>query len=116
MHEGAIVRSLFDIAVEIKKEENLKEVSKIKVIAGKFHQIVDEVMRMHFDLMKMEIPGFEEAVLEMEEKEVVIHCRNCGKKQVLEEPIFFCPACGSGNTEMISGKELHIASIEGLKE
>ena len=116
MHEGAIVRSLFDIAVDIRKKEHLKEVSKIKVIAGRFHQIVDEVMQMHFNLMKKEIPGFEEAVLEMEEKDVVIHCRNCGRKQKLEEPIFFCPECGSGDTEMVSGKELHIATIEGLKD
>ena len=63
MHEGSIVKSLFDIANKIKEDENLVEIHKIKVIVGKFHQIVDEVMFMYFDLMKKEYKDFENAEL-----------------------------------------------------
>ena len=115
MHEGAIVRSLFDIAAEIKIREQLEKVTKIKVIIGRFHMIVDEVMQMHFDLMKKDTPGFEDAVLEMEEKEVRILCKKCGAEKILDEPFFICPVCASIDTELISGKELHIATIEGLR-
>ncbi len=115
MHEGAIVHSLFEIAKEIKEKESLIEIKEVKIIVGKFHQIVEEVMLMHFDLMKPDYNGFEKAVLKMKEIDVKIKCNKCGEETVLEEPIFFCEKCESFDTELISGKELHIETIEGVK-
>ena len=46
MHEGSIVKSLFDIASKIKEDEKLIEIQKVKVVIGKFHQIVDDVFLM----------------------------------------------------------------------
>ena len=70
MHEGSIVKSLFDIASKIKEDEKLIEIQKVKVVIGKFHMIVDDVFLMYFDLMKKEYKGFENAELLMEEKDV----------------------------------------------
>ena len=116
MHEGAIVHSLFEIAKEIKEKEKLITINEVNIIVGKFHQIVEEVMLMHFDLMKAEYDGFENAKLIMKEIEVKIKCNNCEKESVIDEPIFFCEKCESFDTELISGKELHIETIEGVKE
>jgi len=116
MHEGAIVSSLFQIALEIKEKEKLKNISLIKVTMGKFHQIVPEVMEMHFNIMKKEYKGFEDAELEMEEKDLIISCPNCGKKTKLTEPLFICPECGSIETDIIQGNELYIASMEGYRD
>ncbi len=116
MHEGAIVHSLFEIAKEIKEKENLIEIKEVKIIVGKFHQIVDEVMLMHFDLMKTDYKGFENAKLSIKELDVKIKCNNCGEETILNEPIFFCEKCESFDTELISGKELHIETIEGVQE
>ena len=115
MHEGAIVHSLFEIAKEIKEKEKIIEIIELKIIVGKFHQIVEEVMMMHFDLMKAEYKGFENAVLKMKEIDVKIKCKNCGQESILNEPIFFCSNCESFDTELISGKELHIETIEGMR-
>ena len=115
MHEGAIVKSLFDIAFQIKKDEELTKVTKIKIVVGKFHQIVDEVMIMHFDLMKKEYSGFKDAELEMIEKEVIVECSECGEISNLTEPIFYCLKCSSPDTKIISGNELYIENIEGYK-
>ncbi|MDO9576908.1 MAG: hydrogenase maturation nickel metallochaperone HypA [Candidatus Cloacimonadales bacterium] len=115
MHEGSIVSSLFEIAEQSKKDANLKEITKVKIVVGKFHQIVEEVMLMHFDIMKQDIPGFENAVLEMEEKDVKIKCSGCGKIFTIDEPIFICPDCDSIETELFQGKELHIQTMEGIE-
>lgn len=88
MHEGAIIRSLFDIADRIKIEEELTKVTKIKIVVGKFHQIVEEVMMMQFEFMKPEFHGFESAELEMIEKDVIVECLECGKVSKLTEPVF----------------------------
>jgi hydrogenase nickel insertion protein HypA len=116
MHEGAIVRSLFEIAEKIKEKEQLESVSKIRIVVGKFHQIVEDVMFMHFNLMKQEIAGFEKAELEITEKEVIVQCNNCGEVSRLTEPIFYCLKCSSPDTEFVSGNELYIENLEGFTD
>lgn len=115
MHEGAIVHSLLEIAKEIRIKEELKEILKVKIIVGKFHQIVEEVMIANFNFMKIEYDGFDNAVLLMTEKEVRIKCEDCQHEFTIDEPIFMCPKCNSFNTELISGKELYIETMEGLR-
>ena len=116
MHEGAIVHSLMEIAKEIRIKEDLKEILEVKIVVGKFHQIVEEVMITNFDFMKNEYEGFENAVLLMTEKNVRVKCEDCKHEFTIDEPIFMCPKCESFNTELISGKELYIETIEGMKE
>jgi len=116
MHEGAIVHSLLEIAKDIRIKEDLKEITEVKIIVGKFHQIVEEVMMANFDFMKTEYDGFDNAELIMTEKEVSIKCVDCQHEFTIDEPIFMCPKCDSFNTELISGKELYIETMEGMKE
>lgn len=115
MHEGAIVHSLLESAKEIREKEKLKEITKVKIVIGNFHQIVQEVMLTNFDFMKTEYEGFENAILSMKEIDVRVKCLNCQHEFVINEPIFMCPNCDSFDTELISGKELYIETIEGCK-
>jgi len=116
MHEGAIIHSLLEIAKDIRLEENLKEITEVKIVVGKFHQIVEEVMITNFKFMKTEYEGFEKAILKMTEKEVNVRCKDCQHEFTIDEPIFMCPKCDSFETELISGKELYIETMEGIKD
>ena len=116
MHEGAIVHSLLEIAKDIRIKEDLKEILEVKIVVGKFHQIVEEVMITNFSFMKTEYDGFENAVLSMTERNVRVKCEDCQHEFTIDEPIFMCPKCDSFNTELISGKELYIETIEGMKD
>lgn len=113
MHEGAIIRSLLEVAEKCRKSENLKQIQSIKVIVGKLHHIVNEILQMYFDLLRMEFPGFEKAVLEIEEREVRLQCKDCRKTVSPQEAMFICPNCCSIRTEVIEGDELYIESITG---
>ncbi|RLC51775.1 MAG: hypothetical protein DRZ79_02270 [Candidatus Cloacimonadota bacterium] len=115
MHEGAIIHSIFETAKTIKEKENLKEISKIKIIVGQMHQVVEEIMFMYFDFMKKEYEGFENSELKIENINIKILCNHCGKTSEINEPVFVCPHCGSMETEIIAGNELHIASLEGMQ-
>ena len=116
MHEGVIVKSLFEIAVKSREESGLKEVQRVKVVIGKFHQIVRDVMEMYFNIMKKDYEGFQEAVLEIEERDLEISCRNCKQVIKLKEPEFTCSGCHSINTEVVHGNELYIESLIGSSE
>lgn len=113
MHEGALLRSLFDVAIVSCREANLTQVHKVKLVIGKLHHVVFEVMQMYFAAMRSEYAGFQGAVLEIEEYDPVIKCNECGKKITLKEPVFICPECSSPHTECIRGKEMYIDSLEG---
>ncbi len=113
MHEGAIVRSLLQIAEKSKEESGLDTVSVVRITVGGLHHIIDEVMQTHFDLMKQDIAGFENASLVSESREIKLKCSICENTITIDEPIFICPDCGSSATRIISGDELHIISIEG---
>ncbi len=113
MHEGAIVRSLFNIVESYRSKAELKEVHKVKAVIGELHQVVDEFMSMYFDFMKAEIEGFENAVLEIEKRYPVLRCDNCKETDILKEAVFTCSKCNSGRTEIIQGNELYVDSIEG---
>lgn len=115
MHEGAIVHSLLEIASDIQEKEKLKEITKVKIVVGKFHQIIEEVMLTNFEFMKSEYKGFEKAILIMTERDVRVKCQNCQHEFTIDEPIFMCPQCDSFDTELISGKELYIETMEGNK-
>ena len=45
-----------------------------------------------------------------------VKCEDCQHEFTIDEPIFMCPKCDSFNTELISGKELYIETMEGMKE
>jgi hydrogenase nickel incorporation protein HypA/HybF len=113
MHEGAIVNSLLQIAERSKEEAGLATVSTVRIAVGRLHHIVDEVMQAHFDIMKQNIAGFENASLVTETREIKLKCDNCGKTITIDEPVFSCKACGCLSTRIISGDELHIITIEG---
>ncbi len=113
MHESALIHSLLNIALKVKKENKLKCISKITITAGQMHQIIPEVMQESFDLMKKDFPGFEYAELVMNETPVKIRCRDCHQTITLSQPDFYCPHCHSSSTEVISGNELYIDSLEG---
>ena len=116
MHESAIARSLLELAAHTYRESGLSEVTKVKVIIGKFHNVINEVLETSFDFQKHDIHGFEQAVLEIEERDVMIECRDCHRIMSLDEIDFTCPGCGNSETEIIMGNELHLEYIEGTEK
>jgi hydrogenase nickel incorporation protein HypA/HybF len=115
MHEGSITKSLLALAEKSRKEEDLKEVTRVKIVVGVLHHIIQEVMLMHFDLMKIDHRGFEEAVLEIEERQIKLRCSECCATIELQQAVFICPECHSTETEVIEGNELYIESITGIR-
>ncbi len=52
----------------------------------------------------------------MTEKDVNVRCKDCQHEFTIDEPIFMCPKCDSFETEIITGKELYIETMEGMKD
>ena len=112
MHEMGIVMQIIEIATS-SIPEDMKEVSikKVNLKVGKMSAVVPSSLRFCFDIAAADtqLAGAE---LDIEEIPVRARCRKCAAEWTIEGPAFNCIKCGTGDIDIISGRELDIASIE----
>ena len=113
MHEGSIARSIIEYVQELSKKNGINRVERIVVRLGKLHAVVPDALLFFFDIMKKGEDFIEDAVLHLEEEDVVAMCKSCGNQFTVDSRYFVCPRCGSDNTELIQGMDILILSIEG---
>ncbi|MBQ7269386.1 MAG: hydrogenase maturation nickel metallochaperone HypA [Bacteroidales bacterium] len=111
MHELGIV---FYIIRDVKKaamENGVEHVSAVKMNIGEVSTIVPRMLqdcwRWAADKEEM-LRGCE---LEINTVPAVTHCRACGEEYPTVAHGKTCPRCGSGNTWLLRGNEVEIASI-----
>jgi hydrogenase nickel incorporation protein HypA/HybF len=112
MHELRIAGDLSEIVLETASTEGLSVVTNVNVTFGVLVQIVPEIFESAFREVVRNTAA-ENAVLNFEIVPIRLDCRNCRNIFTPGENMFTCPICGSNETDIISGKELFITSIEG---
>jgi hydrogenase nickel incorporation protein HypA/HybF len=111
MHEFSIINNLIKIILDIAEEEKLQRVTSITLRIGDLLHIVPETLVFAFDSV---VKGTicDGAVLELEHVPVTVQCRSCSITFTVTENDFTCE-CGSGDVEMIGGKEMVIVKLDG---
>ncbi|MFY9942746.1 MAG: hydrogenase maturation nickel metallochaperone HypA [Desulfobacterales bacterium] len=116
MHEMGLALQIVEIAkASLPAELAEARVQRVNLKVGKMAAVVPESLRFCFEVITRNT-ALEGAELCMQEVPVVARCRACGHEWTLSGPVFRCPACDSGNIEMLSGRELDIVSIEVEKD
>lgn len=112
MHESAIAMQIIE-SVErlVQKGDITGKVSKIFLKVGRLTTIVPECLEFAFDALVTD-SSLAGARLEIEKVEIRGKCGACGADFDIPEPIFFCPACGSPDSEVVKGRELTIEAVE----
>ena len=111
MHEYTIVQSMLDLC---EKHAKGRKIDKVAVKIGRMSGIEPHFLKESFDVFKEETVC-ESATMEIDIIDIAIVCKDCGKEAVIDSFNFFCPHCKGGNTEVLTGQEMHIDYIE-LKE
>ena len=112
MHEMGIALQIIEIAsASIPRSETPIQVEKVNLKVGKMAAIVSDSLHFCFEIAAKDslLSG---AVLHIEEVPVRARCKDCHDEWTIGEPVFQCPQCGSGQLDIISGRELNIESIE----
>lgn len=115
MHELTIARNIIQIVEnELKKrgDSDSIRVKRISFKAGALNAIIPESLIFGFDILKKESKLLKDSELIIEEIPLKVRCHVCGMESVLLEPFFFCSGCGSGNVEVVEGKEMFVESVE----
>ena len=112
MHEMGIAMQIIEIAqASIPKEEGDIAIARVNLKVGKLAAVVADSLRFCFEIAAKETP-LEGAELDIEEVPVRARCKECDTEWTIEGPAFNCEKCGSGQIEILSGRELNIESIE----
>ncbi len=114
MHEMSIAESIMEIVAEEMKAHSCTKLIKVQVRYGALSQVVADSLQFCFEAIIKDTP-YAEAILELEEVPILLHCAECGEKfNPPYEDIFVpCPICANHlghNVEQ--GKELYVQHIE----
>ena len=108
MHEFSIASAVVDTAV---RHAAGRRVTVVTVRCGRLRQVVPDSLEFAFGIVSRETVC-DGARLEYEEVPARLRCEACDAEWEIEMPVFRCPACGTGDVEVLTGEELEVESIE----
>ncbi|MEO1058810.1 MAG: hydrogenase maturation nickel metallochaperone HypA [Actinomycetota bacterium] len=108
MHELSICTSLAAIVTE---HADGRPVARVHVDVGHLRQVIPDTLRYSWDIVATD-PPLAGSELVINHIPAVISCADCGADTTIEHPVFRCASCGSTNTEVRSGRELLVRSLE----
>jgi hydrogenase nickel incorporation protein HypA/HybF len=104
MHELYITECIIRTATKaLPPDAQTDDVHTIFVRVGKLDAVVPESLMFLFDAIKASflMPN---ASLQIEIDDVRCRCNSCQEEFSPQTPVFLCPTCGSGNTQVLSGR------------
>jgi hydrogenase nickel incorporation protein HypA/HybF len=111
MHELSIATSIVETVLQEIARQHLLPVQTIAVRLGALSCVDPEALRFGFDSIISGTP-LANTKLEIEFVPVQGKCRTCGQEFTVEDFVFACPHCQSGQIEITRGEELDIAYLE----
>jgi len=110
MHELAITENVLRIALDEAEKHDARRIRVIRLRVGKLTQVVPESVEFYLGLLAQNTAAAG-AKLEVEAVPVVVKCTVCGECYCPEHLDFGCRRCGEP-TDIVSGRELYVDSIE----
>lgn len=111
MHELSIAQALVEQVEKVVLAEGALHANKVMIAVGALSGADPEALRGAFPLVS-EGTAAEQAELIIEVVAARVRCSACGSETVAENYFVGCAVCGSREVELISGRELHVQSIE----
>lgn len=108
MHELSLTQMMVEAIAERVGEAR---VTCVRLEIGRLSGVVVDSIRFCFDLVAdgTVVAG---ARLEIDEPPGACRCRECAEEFTVDDPIVLCPACGSANVAVLSGRDMLIRSVE----
>jgi hydrogenase nickel incorporation protein HypA/HybF len=111
MHEYFIVQNILKTVEDVLRDYPGKKVTKAVLLIGKFSGVEPDLLKTALDFFKKDSP-LEEAEIIIELEDLKIKCLDCGKETMKERWDIICPFCKSFNTQIISGEEMFLKTLE----
>lgn len=111
MHELSVCLSLMEQVEQIARENEASSVTRIILNVGPLSGVEPELLRHAYPLA---IAGTvaADAELVMESADIVVRCSQCDSETTVVPNKLLCGTCGDYRTQVISGDELTLMSVE----
>jgi hydrogenase nickel incorporation protein HypA/HybF len=109
MHEVSITQNLIEIIKENLPDENSK-VLKVRLEIGELSGVIPESIEFSYAIL-IKNTRLENSVIEIERIPVLVHCNTCNNEFNVENLMFICPECNSGDVKILKGNELQIKDL-----
>ena len=111
MHELAVCQSLMEQIEDIAQERDAKSVLSIVVGMGPLSGVEAQLLKNAYPIASAGTIA-EKAELIIENLPVRVKCNQCGSESDALPNKLICKQCGDWKTELISGDELLLMSVE----
>jgi hydrogenase nickel incorporation protein HypA/HybF len=111
MHEASIALNLIEAVEQRLEDRPLSRVAAIHVRVGELAGVSTEALDFAFECLSAGTP-LAGARLEFEVVPLTMTCGACGRTSRVEDLVFRCPACGSEDTRVSTGRELEVRTLE----
>lgn len=111
MHELAICQALITQVEDIAKEHQAKKVISILVQIGPLSGAEAPLIKSAYPIAAIGTVA-EQAILEIETTPIRVRCNNCHEETMATANRLICGKCGDFHTQLISGDEMLLASLE----
>ena len=111
MHELSITQSILVIALEKANEAKASKITKIDIDIGELSGIVGECVQFYFDFLSKDTIAAA-ARLSFKRVPFQLRCRSCDTVFIPGTIDWACPNCGGRGTEITSGRECYVHSME----
>jgi hydrogenase nickel incorporation protein HypA/HybF len=104
------MKNLLSIVERAARDEGGGPVRVVHLKIGEMAGVSEDALRFAFDVMAKGTAA-EKASLEVERVALKIRCKGCGADSCPADFVFLCPACGSGEIEILAGREMEVDYI-----
>lgn len=111
MHELSVCEALVDQLRELAARESAQRITRVLLRIGPFSGVVPELLEHAFPVASAGTVA-EGAALAVEDAPVRVRCRSCGAETAAEPGRLVCGGCGDFRTDLLSGDELLLVSVE----
>jgi len=111
VHEFSVCQDLLRQVEDLARAHNARTVSAIHLRIGPLSGIEASLLEQAFTVARAGTVAAA-AVLATEALPIRVRCRSCGASGVASPNRLVCGACGDWHTELLSGDELLLASVE----
>jgi hydrogenase nickel incorporation protein HypA/HybF len=112
VHELSICSAIAQI---VERTAAGRRVERVRVDVGHLHQVVPDTLSHSWEMVVF-ATALEGSVLDISYIPAVIECRACGRRTQLAEPLFRCGECGSTETDVVTGNEMLVSSLDVARD
>ena len=111
MHELSICQALVDQLRDLADRESAQRITRVLLRVGPMSGVVPDLIAHAFPIAAADTVA-QDAAIAIEDAPVRVRCRSCGAETEAEPGSLVCGRCGDFRTDLVSGDELLLVSVE----